>query len=127
MWSARVSCFLFGVVSFCSPEVTFSLGCISTQDDLLDLYSVESSIYINKNVNVRLLKILNLRKFFTDCFEILTQHCIRIRACFYVPTVTFWPKGRNIWRNMYVPAWPLPGNGNMTHILGNQQCWIVDG
>jgi hypothetical protein len=33
-------------------------------------------IYINKNVNVRLFKILNLRKFFTDCFEILTQRCI---------------------------------------------------
>jgi hypothetical protein len=29
-------------------------------------------------------KILNLRKFFTDCFEILTQPCLRIRACFYV-------------------------------------------
>jgi hypothetical protein len=43
------------------------------------------SIYINKNVNVRLFKILNLRKFFTNCFEILTQRCIRIRACFYVP------------------------------------------
>jgi hypothetical protein len=33
-------------------------------------------IYINKNVNVRLFKVLNLRKFFTDCFEILTQLCI---------------------------------------------------
>jgi hypothetical protein len=30
-------------------------------------------------------KILNPRKFFADCFEILTQRCIRIRACFYVP------------------------------------------
>jgi hypothetical protein len=44
-------------------------------------------IYINKNVNVRLFKILNLRKFFTDCFEILTQRCIRIHACFYVPVL----------------------------------------
>jgi hypothetical protein len=43
-----------------------------------------TSIYTNKNVNVRLFKILNLRKFFTDCFEILTQRCIRIRACFYI-------------------------------------------
>jgi hypothetical protein len=43
-------------------------------------------IYINKNVNVRLLKILNLSKFFTDCFEILTQRCIRLRAflCTYI-------------------------------------------
>ena len=44
-------------------------------------------IYINKNVNVRLFKILNLRKLFTDCFEILTQRRIRIRACFYIPTI----------------------------------------
>jgi Notch-like protein len=46
----------------------------------------ERIIYINKNVNVRLFKILNLRKFFTDCFEILTQCCIRIRAflCTYI-------------------------------------------
>jgi hypothetical protein len=43
------------------------------------------NIYINKNVNVRLFKLLNLRKFFTDCFEILIQRCIRTRACFYVP------------------------------------------
>jgi hypothetical protein len=42
-------------------------------------------IYINKNVNVRLFKILNLLKFFTDSFEILIQCCIRIRACFYIP------------------------------------------
>jgi hypothetical protein len=42
-------------------------------------------IYINKNVNVRLFKVLNLRKFFTDCFEILIQRCIRICACFYIP------------------------------------------
>jgi hypothetical protein len=42
-------------------------------------------IYVNINVNVRLFNILNLRKFFTDCFEILTQRCIRIRTCFYVP------------------------------------------
>jgi hypothetical protein len=42
-------------------------------------------IYINKNVNVRLFKVLNLRKFFTNCFEILTQRCIRIRTCFYIP------------------------------------------
>jgi hypothetical protein len=34
-------------------------------------------IYINKNVNVRLFKALNLRKFFTDCFEIdITLHSI---------------------------------------------------
>jgi hypothetical protein len=30
------------------------------------------TIYINKNVNVCLFKALNIRKFFTDCFEILT-------------------------------------------------------
>jgi hypothetical protein len=36
-------------------------------------------IYINKNVNVR----LNLRKFFINCFEILTQRCIRIHAFLY--------------------------------------------
>jgi hypothetical protein len=47
------------------------------------------SIYINKNVNIRLYKILNLRKFFTDCFEIFTQRCIRIHACLYIPTVAF--------------------------------------
>jgi hypothetical protein len=39
-------------------------------------------IYINKNLNVRLFKILNIRKFFTDCFEILTQRYIRICPCF---------------------------------------------
>jgi hypothetical protein len=44
-------------------------------------------IYINKNVNVRLFKILYLRNFFTDCFEILTQPCIPIRACFYIPII----------------------------------------
>ena len=38
-------------------------------------------IYINKNVNVRLYIITNLRKFFTDLFEILTQRCIRTREC----------------------------------------------
>jgi hypothetical protein len=32
-----------------------------------------------------LYRFLYLRKFFTDCFEILTQRCIRIRACFYIP------------------------------------------
>ena len=52
---------------------------------LLDLVSY--LIYINKNVNVRLFLISNLRKFFTDCFEILIQRCIRIRACFYIPTI----------------------------------------
>ena len=45
------------------------------------------TIYINKNVNVRLFLISNLRKFFIDCFEILIQRCIRIRACFYIPTI----------------------------------------
>ena len=40
-----------------------------------------SAIYINKNVNVRLYMAGNLRKFFTDRFEILTQHSIRIREC----------------------------------------------
>jgi hypothetical protein len=49
-----------------------------------DTFHTLNKIYINKNVNVRLFKILNLLKFFTDCFEILTQRCIRIRACFYV-------------------------------------------
>jgi hypothetical protein len=44
-------------------------------------------IYINKNVNVRLFKILNLRKLFTDGFAILTQRCSRIRACFYIPII----------------------------------------
>ena len=38
-------------------------------------------IYINKNVNVRLYVAGNLRKFFTDRLEILTQHSIRIREC----------------------------------------------
>jgi hypothetical protein len=42
-------------------------------------------LYINKNVNVRLYRFLYLRKFFTDCFEILTQRCIRIRACSHIP------------------------------------------
>jgi hypothetical protein len=35
-------------------------------------------------------KILNLRKFFTDCFEILTQRCIRIRVRFYIWDGTGW-------------------------------------
>jgi hypothetical protein len=30
---------------------------------------------------------LYLRNFFTDCFEILTQPCIPIRACFYIPII----------------------------------------
>jgi hypothetical protein len=46
-------------------------------------------IYINKNVTVRLFKGLNLRKFFTDCFAILTQRSIRIRACFYIRLILF--------------------------------------
>jgi hypothetical protein len=41
-------------------------------------------MYINKNVNVNLFKALNLRKFFTDCFEILIQRCIRLRAFLYI-------------------------------------------
>jgi hypothetical protein len=44
----------------------------------------DSSIYINKNVNVRLWLWTQLRKFFTDCFQISIQRCIRIRACFYL-------------------------------------------
>jgi hypothetical protein len=61
----------------------------------------QQKIDINKNVNIRLFKILNLRKFFTDCFAILTQRCIRIRAFFYIPTVyissTFTPvNGKNM-------------------------------
>jgi hypothetical protein len=51
------------------------------------LYYCYYYYYINKNVTVRLFKILNLRNFFADCFEILTQRCIRIRACFYIPVV----------------------------------------
>jgi hypothetical protein len=47
----------------------------------------EPYLYINKNVTVCLFLILNLQKFFTDCFEILTQRCIRIRAFFYIPSV----------------------------------------
>jgi hypothetical protein len=32
----------------------------------------------------RYLKHVHLRKFDTDCFEILTQRCTRIRACLYI-------------------------------------------
>lgn len=39
-----------------------------------------------KRVNVRLIKILKLRKFFTDYFEIHRLCCIRILACLYIPT-----------------------------------------
>jgi hypothetical protein len=35
---------------------------------------------INKNVNVPWLVTSKLGKFFTDCFEILTQRCIQIRG-----------------------------------------------
>ena len=45
------------------------------------------AIYINKNVNVRLYVAGNLRKFFTERFEILTQHSIRIRECYYIPII----------------------------------------
>jgi hypothetical protein len=44
-------------------------------------------IHINKNVNVRLFKILNLRLLFTDGFAILTQRCSRIHACFCIPII----------------------------------------
>jgi hypothetical protein len=55
-------------------------------------------IYINIYVNVPIFLILNLRKFFTDCFEILTQRCIRIRECLLI----------YMW-NLY-----MEGNGNRT-------------
>jgi hypothetical protein len=44
-------------------------------------------IYINKNVNVHLFIALYLRNFFTDWFQILTQPCIPIHACFYMPII----------------------------------------
>jgi hypothetical protein len=46
--------------------------------------NLDFEIYINKNVTVRLFIVLYLRNFFTDCFEILTQPCISIRASFYI-------------------------------------------
>jgi hypothetical protein len=60
-----------------------------TNQYLLNIYTCSrlQIIYRNKNVNVRLFKVLNLRKFFTDFFEILIQRCIRIRACFYIPVL----------------------------------------
>jgi hypothetical protein len=48
----------------------------SLKDFVDEKYISAIIFYINKNVNVRLFKALNLRKFFTDCFEILTQRCI---------------------------------------------------
>jgi hypothetical protein len=53
------------------------------------LYEHIISVYINKNVTVRLFKVLTLRKFFTDCFAILTQRCIRIRTCFYIHFIRY--------------------------------------
>jgi hypothetical protein len=62
---------------------------ITTELSRLQRYLYSNKIYIffyiNKNVNVRLYRFLYLRKFFTDCIEILTQRCIRIRACFHIP------------------------------------------
>ena len=46
--------------------------------------TIHLTIYINKNVNVRLYIAGNLRKFFTERFEILTQHSIHIRECLYI-------------------------------------------
>ena len=54
-------------------------------------------IHINKNVNVRLYIVTNLRKFFTDRFEILTQRCIHTWECLYIPfTQISYLKYRNI-------------------------------
>jgi hypothetical protein len=67
-----------------SPDLAILMTSIIYGPAHIPLF-VLTDICINKNVNVRLFKVLNLRKFFTDCFEILIQRCIRIRACFYVP------------------------------------------
>ena len=56
-------------------------GAVSKSMLILKTCKLNVLIYINKNVNVRLYLTCNLRKFFTDRLEILTQRCIRIREC----------------------------------------------
>ena len=60
-----------------------SIPCYVTAGGGVSCIAQHVTIYINKNVNVRLVLIENLLKFFTDCFEILIQRCIRMRAFLY--------------------------------------------
>lgn len=46
-------------------------------------------MYINRNVNVRLYKTVNLLKFFIDCFKIHRLSYIRMWACCYIFIVNF--------------------------------------
>jgi hypothetical protein len=49
----------------------------------------------------------------------LLPDCISIRKSISRKKCDILPKGPKYLRNVYVPAWPLPGKCYMTHIRGN--------